>query len=111
MKRVYLDHSSTTPVREEVVESMQSFFSEEFGNPSNIHTPGQRARNALEKARKGIASVIGVDSKEVVFTSGGTESDNLAIKGVAYASNKGKHIVTSSIEHPAVLNTCRYLES
>ncbi len=111
MKSVYLDHSATPPIREEVLEAMVPYFSDAFGNASSIHTPGQRARQALENARKGVASIISADSREVIFTSGGTESDNLAIKGIAYAKQgKGKHIVTTSIEHPAVLNCCHYLE-
>ena len=111
MKSVYLDHSATTPIREEVLKAMTPYFSDAFGNASSIHTPGQRARQALENARKGVAGIIGADSREVIFTSGGTETDNLAIKGIAYAKQgKGKHIVTTSIEHPAVLNSCHYLE-
>jgi cysteine desulfurase len=111
MKLIYLDYAATTPVREEVVEVMLPYFSNEFANASSFHLPGQRARKAVENARKSTANVIGADSREIIFTSGGTESINLAIKGVAHASrDKGKHIVTSSIEHSAVLNCCGYLE-
>jgi cysteine desulfurase len=111
MKPVYLDHGATTPIREEVIEVMLPYFSKTFGNPSSIHTFGQSARDDIEDARKRVAGVLGVDPTEVIFTSGGTESDNLAIKGIAYAKQgKGKHIVTSSIEHSAVLNSCQYLE-
>ena len=112
MRAVYLDHSATTPIREEVAEAMLPYVSEVFGNPSSIHTPGQRARKAVENARRGVAGILGAESGEVIFTSGGTESDNLAIKGVAYAGQgKGRHIVTSSIEHSAVLNCCQHLET
>lgn len=111
MRQVYLDHSATTPMREEVVEAMLPYFSDAFGNASSIHTVGQKARRDLEDARNSFASLIGAHSKEVIFTSGGTESDNLAIKGIAYAKKgKGRHIITSSIEHSAVLNCCHYLE-
>lgn len=111
MKSVYLDHCAATPVREEVAETMQPFLFDIYGNASSIHSYGQEARNAIEKARRSIAGILGADSKEIVFTSGGTESDNLAIKGIAHSwQRKGNHIITSAIEHPAVLNCCRYLE-
>jgi len=111
MNRIYLDHSATTPVRDEVAQAMLPYFSSAFGNASSIHSFGQEARKAVQNARKKIAEMIGADLTEVVFTSGGTESDNLALKGGAYARRKaGRHIVTSSIEHPAVLNCCRHLE-
>jgi cysteine desulfurase len=110
MKQVFLDHSATTPVREQVMEAMLPYFSDAFGNASSIHSFGQRARKDLEDARKSVAGLLRADSREIIFTSGGTESDNLAIKGIAYASQgKGRHIVISSIEHPAVLNCCQYL--
>ncbi len=109
MKRVYFDHSATTPVRREVLEAMLPYFSEEFGNASSVHGFGQRARNAMEAARDTIASLIGASPEEIIFTSGGTESDNLAIKGVAAAGRRGR-IITSAIEHHAVLNTCTQLE-
>ena len=111
MNRIYLDHSATTPVRDEVAEAMLPYFSAVFGNASSIHSFGQEARKAVQNARKKIADIIGADLTEVVFTSGGTESDNLALMGCAYARRKaGRHIVTSLIEHPAVLNCCRHLE-
>lgn len=111
MRAVYLDHSATTPLREEVMGVMFPYFAELFGNASSIHSSGQRARKDLEEARSLLAHILGAHPKEVIFTSGGTESDNLAIKGVAYAKRgKGNHIVTSSIEHSAVLNCCQYLE-
>jgi cysteine desulfurase len=111
MNRIYLDHSATTPVRDEVAEEMLPYFSTVFGNASSIHSFGREARRAVQNARKKIAGVIEADLTEVVFTSGGTESDNLALMGCAYAKRKaGRHIITSSIEHPAVLNCCRHLE-
>jgi len=112
MKRVYMDHAATTPVDPLVVESMLPYFSEYFGNASSLHSFGREAHEAMEAARQKLASLIGAERKEVIFTSGGTESDNLAIKGVAYKNReKGDHIITSSIEHPAVLETCQYLEA
>jgi cysteine desulfurase len=104
-----MDHSATTPVREEVVEAMVPYFSEEFGNASSPHSFGQRARTALEEARATVAGHLGADPGEIILTSGGTESDNLAIKGIARTAGRG-HIITSSIEHPAVLNTVATLE-
>jgi len=109
MRRVYLDHSATTPVRKEVVEAMLPYFTEEYGNPSSVHAFGQRARNAVEEAREKVAALLSARPDEVVFTSGGTESDNLAVKGAAAAS-KGRHIITSAVEHHAVLNACTILE-
>jgi len=111
MKRVYLDHSATTPVRPEVVEAMLPYFGEQFGNASSVHGFGQRARQALDEARQTLAECIGASPQEIVFTSGGTESDNLAIKGVVAASGRQDALViTSSIEHHAVLNCCAALE-
>jgi len=109
MKRVYLDHSATTPVRQEVVEAMLPYFTSEYGNASSVHGFGQRARHAMESAREKIAALLGAAPDEIVFTSGGTESDNLAIKGVA-AVARGRRVITSAIEHHAVLNTCTALE-
>jgi cysteine desulfurase len=105
-----MDHSATTPVREEVVEAMVPYFGEEFGNASSIHGWGQRARNAVEEARRKVAALIGASPEEIVFTSGGTESDNFAVKGVAATAGDGAQIITSSIEHHAVLNACEVLE-
>lgn len=111
MRRVYFDHNATTPVDREVLEAMLPFFSEEFGNASSIHSTGQRARAAVERARESVAALVRVRPTEVTFTSGGTESDNLAIFGiVAAASGETKHVITSQIEHSAVLNVCQALE-
>jgi len=111
MRRVYLDNNATTPTHPEVVKAMVPYYEEVFGNASSIHQFGQQARKAINEAREKLAEFIGAKPEEIVFTSGGTESNNFAIKGVAYANeNKGKHIITSSIEHLAVLNPCKYLE-
>ena len=111
MKPVYLDHNATTPVRPEVVEAMLPMFREEFGNPSSVHACGGGPRTRREEARARVAALLGCCPVEVVFTSGGTESDNHAIKGTAFAlRDKGTHIVTSRVEHHAVLHTCRWLE-
>jgi cysteine desulfurase len=111
MKRIYMDHASTTPMAPEVIEAMKTAFVETFGNASSLHQPGLAAREALEEAREGVAGLIGAKAEEVYFTSGGTESDNFAIKGVALRNrDRGRHIITTSIEHPAVLEPCRYLE-
>ena len=109
MRRVYLDHNASTPVHPEVLTAMLPYFSEQYGNPSSIHGFGREARDAVEAAREEIARFLGVAKEEFVFTSGGTESDNLAIKGVAHAHGKG-HIITSQVEHHAVLRTCQALE-
>ena len=106
-----MDHAATTPTRPEVVEAMLPYFSERFGNPSSLYTLAREAEEAVEEARGRVAAAIGASPEEVFFTSGGTEADNWAVKGVAAASRKkGDHIVTSSIEHHAVLHTCRALE-
>ncbi|PRX24226.1 cysteine desulfurase [Orenia metallireducens] len=112
MKRVYMDNGATTPTAPEVLEVMKPYFTDVFGNASSFHSFGREARNAITEARDSVAKLIGADdSREIVFTSGGTEADNYAIKGVAEAlEKKGKHIITSSIEHHAVLHTCQYLE-
>lgn len=110
-KTIYMDNSATTPTRKEVVEEMLPYLTENFGNPSSIYEPGKFSKHAIEKARKNVADAIGAEENEIYFTSGGTESDNWAIKGVAFANrNKGKHIITSSIEHHAVLHTCIWLQ-
>ncbi len=110
-KLIYLDHAATTPVHPKVVEAMLPYFSEKFGNPSAIYSFGQEARQAVEGSRTGVAELLGCAAKEVIFTSGGTESDNAAIKGVAFAAQKsGNHIITSSVEHHAVHKTCHLLE-
>jgi len=110
-KATYMDNSATTPVRKEVIEAMLPYMVENFGNPSSIYDLGKTSKHAIENARKKVATAIGAEENEIYFTSGGTESDNWAIKGVAFANrNKGKHIITSSIEHHAVLHTCEWLE-
>jgi cysteine desulfurase len=107
MHRVYLDNNATTPVLPEVFEAMRPFFGERFGNASSIHHHGQETRAAVEDARESVADLLGCSAAEIVFTSGGTESDNLAIAGWVAA---GDHVITSSIEHHAVLHACRHLE-
>ncbi len=111
MRKVYFDHSATTPVDPAVVEAMLPFLNEKFGNPSSIHSFGREAKVALEEAREMVADFCHARAADIYFTSGGTESDNMAIKGVAYEyKNKGRHIITSKIEHHAVLHTCEFLE-
>jgi len=111
VKTVYLDHNATTPVRPEVVAAMLPMFREQFGNPSSVHTGGGGPRARREEARARVAGLLGCCPVEVVFTSGGTESDNHAIKGTAFAlRDKGRHIITSRVEHHAVLHSCRWLE-
>ncbi len=112
MRKVYLDHSATTPVEPEVVKAMMPYFTEIFGNPSSVHQFGREAKVAIEEARERIAKFINADPSEIIFTSGGTESDNFAIFGLAYAGlKKGKnHIITTQIEHHAVLDSCLYLQ-
>ena len=111
-KTIYMDNSATTPVRKEVVEEMLPYMTENFGNPSSIYEIGKISKHAIDKARKKVANALGTEENEIYFTSGGTESDNWAIKGIAFANrNKGKHIITSSIEHHAVLHTCAWLEN
>ncbi len=111
MRTVYFDHNATTPVHPEVREAVAPYLGEQFGNPSSIHWAGRDVRKAIEDARQEIAAFFGCQPLEIVFTSSGSESDNLAIKGVAFRKgNAGKHIVTSRVEHPAVMNTCRFLE-
>ena len=111
MKRIYLDYAATTPTRPEVVKAMLPYFTDAFGNPSAIHSYGQEAKGAIEEARVKVADLIGARDEEIVFTSGGTEADNFAIKGVAYGKeSKGNHIITSSIEHHAVIEACKSLE-
>ncbi len=110
MRRIYLDHAATTPTRPEVVKAMLPYFTDSFGNPSSIHSYGQEAKGAVEEARTKVAELIGARSEEIVFTSGGTEADNFALKGIAYANeDKGNHIITTSIEHHAVLEVCKFL--
>ena len=110
--RIYLDNAATTQVDERVVLAMLPCFSEEYGNASSLHTFGTRAKQVLDRSRRKLSSFIGAEPDELIFTSGGTESNNLAIKGVAFANRfKGNHIIVSAIEHDCVLNACRWLES
>jgi cysteine desulfurase len=111
MRRIYMDHNATTPPREEVLEAMLPYLREEYGNPSSLHSFGIQARRAIERAREQMATALGARPREIIFTGCGTESDNQAIKGVAFANrHKGDHIITTRIEHKAVLQTCEYLE-
>lgn len=111
MRRIYLDHAATTPVAKEVLEAMQPFFSQKFGNASSVHTLGREAREAIEKSREIIEKKLNAKDHRVIFTSGGTESNNFAIKGIGFANReKGKHIITTKIEHDCVLNSCKWLE-
>lgn len=111
MNRVYLDYNATTPVEPEALDAMLPYFSGEFGNAASIHTFGQKARAAVETAREQVAALIGARPQEVIFTSGGTESDNHAIFGIVEAaSGAAKHVITTAIEHEAVLNACQALE-
>ncbi len=106
---IYLDYNATTPCDPRVKEAMLPYLEANFANPSSLHTPGQSVRKAIEESRKKIAELINAQPEEIVFTSGGTEANNLAIKGIAYKKKKG-HIITSSIEHPAVLRVCKTLQ-
>jgi cysteine desulfurase len=108
MRRVYLDNNATTPVLPEVFEAMRPYFAEHFGNASSIHHHGQETRAAVERARESVAAMLGCRSSEIVFTSGGTEGDNLAISGL---TRTGDHVISSTIEHHAVLNSCKHLEA
>lgn len=111
MKRVYMDHAATTATDVEVVKAMEPYFTLKYGNPNSIHSFGQEARKAVEEAREKVAHLIGANPSEIVFTAGGTEADNYAIKGIAWANQKkGNHIITSKIEHHAVLHSCQFLE-
>jgi cysteine desulfurase len=110
-KQIYMDHSATTAVDPAVTEAMLPYFSEKYGNPSSLYSIGRQSRRAVEESRQKVADLIGVKKEEIIFTGSGTESDNLAIKGIALKNRKkGDHIITSSIEHHAVLHTCKYLE-
>jgi len=111
MKPIYLDHAATTPTDPAVVQAMLPFFTRIYGNPSSMHAFGQEAKRAIEAARDSIASFLGAKPEEIIFTSGGTESNNFILKGIAASSgNRGNHIITSAIEHHAVLESCHYLE-
>lgn len=108
---IYVDHSATTPVRQEVLEAMLPYFTDTFGNPSSIYSAGREAKRAIEEARDTVARLLHCQNSEIYFTGGGTEADNWALIGAAFANQKkGNHIITSAIEHHAVLHTCQYLE-
>lgn len=108
---IYLDHAATTPMRPEVLDAMLPYLTEHFGNPSSIHAAGRRARQGLDEARETVAVLLGAKPREIVFTGGSSENDNLAIKGVAWAASaRGRHLVTTAAEHRAVLHTCQVLE-
>ena len=110
-KLIYMDHAATTPLRSEALEAMLPYFSQQFGNPSSLYMLAQESRKAVDEARETVAEVLGCRASEVVFTSGGTESDNTALKGAAFALQQtGNHIIASAIEHHAVLHTCHQLE-
>ena len=110
-KIIYLDYAATTPVDPRVLRAMLPYFSEKFGNTMSLHSVGRQARLALEKSREKIASIIGAESKEVIFTSSATESNNLALKGIAFANkNRGRHIIISPIEHPCIIESAKWLE-
>lgn len=111
MSSLYFDNSATTRVKPEVLNAMLPFFENEYGNPSSMYTLGRRSKRAIESARQNVANLINANNNEIYFTSGGSESDNTALKGIANSyKEKGNHIITSKIEHPAVLNTCKNLE-
>ena len=111
MPMVYLDHSATTPLDPEVLQAMMPYLTEEFGNASSVYGLGQRARQAIDQARDEVAAFYGVENREVIFTSGGTEGDNFALRGIAYRNaDRGRHLITSTIEHDAVLRTVDALE-
>ncbi len=112
MRQIYLDYNSTTPMHEEVVALMTKHMTETYGNPSSVHSLGQKAQVLMEEAREKVASLLGASASEIYFTSGGTEADNIAIKGAAYAGQKKKknHIITSLIEHHAILESAHFLE-
>ena len=111
MERIYLDYAATTPTHPDVLKAMLPYFTDAFGNPSSIYSYGQEAKGAIEEARTKVAGLIGARDEEIVFTGSGTEADNFALKGTAFANeSRGKHIITSAIEHPAVIQTCKFLE-
>ncbi|MBI5344365.1 MAG: aminotransferase class V-fold PLP-dependent enzyme, partial [Deltaproteobacteria bacterium] len=108
--KIYFDHNATTPVIDEVFEAMAPYLRESWGNPSSIHWAGRAPKKAVEEAREQVARLFNCTPPEVIFTSSGTESDNHAIKGLAYAKkDKGNHIITTKVEHPAIMNTCKHL--
>lgn len=111
MKEIYVDHAATTKMKREVLESMMPYLTEKFGNPSTMYKYGIENKKAIDDARNKVAIAIGAEKEEIYFTSGGSEADNLALKGIAKArKNRGKHIITTQIEHMAILNSCKQLE-
>lgn len=111
MKEYYFDNAATTKIKDEVLKEMLPYLSIEYGNPSSLYSIGRRAKKAIDTSREKVANLIGADKNEIYFTSGGSESDNIALKGVAYANkDRGNHIITSKIEHPAILDSCKMLE-
>lgn len=109
--KIYMDNAATTPLKREVLDAMMPYLTEEYGNASSIYATGRDARSALDEARQTAADALGAKANEIYFTSCGSEADNWAIKGVAYAhQNRGKHIISTQIEHHAVLHTLQYLE-
>ena len=110
MSRIYLDYNASTPIAPKVLEAMMPYLTSKFGNPSSSHSFGVECRAAIEQARERVANLLGCEASEIVFTSGATESNNMVIKGIAKAAGKGKHFITSQIEHPAVLEPCRHIE-
>jgi cysteine desulfurase len=110
MKRIYLDYNASTPIAPSVLEAMMPYLTQKFGNPSSSHSFGVECRAAIEQARERMANILGCEATEIIFTSGATESNNMVIKGIAKAAGKGKHFITSQVEHPAVLEPCRHLE-
>ena len=110
-RRVYLDHSASTPIDSRVVEAMLPYLTSSFGNPSSVHLFGQEVRAAVDRARREVASLIGAHANEIIFVSGGTEANNLAIQGICELNSSAKgHIITSTIEHPSVRGLCESLE-
>jgi cysteine desulfurase len=111
-RKIYLDFNASTPIAAEAVEAMRPFLADHYGNPSSLHWAGMPAKDAVEKARGQVAGLLGCDFTEVVFTSGGSESNNHAIKGIYFANrDRGNHVITTAVEHPATLNPCRFLEA
>ena len=110
MNRIYLDYNASTPIAPQVLEAMMPYLTTKFGNPSSNHSFGVECRAAVEQAREQVAKLLGCEASELIFTSGATESNNMVIKGLAKAAGKGKHFITSQIEHPAVLEPCRHVE-
>ena len=110
-KKIYFDHAATTAVDQRVTKAMKDYYENNFGNASSLHTFGTEAKDKLDSARLTIAGTIGALAEEIIFTSGGTESNNLAIKGIGFANrDKGSHIIVSAIEHESILNSCRWME-